>query len=141
MLIAGHNVCVFGRGSKIDLLKDNHKKYLSGLHTFEVRGYLPSVSEKKIYTHFGGFLMDVGLAKKMDKITLHDQLVKYREELDSCKQRVVVLFHSIDGPNLMSPDSQEKLSDLFEHPNVQLVCSLDSIKMVMHWSPSKPPPT
>ena len=65
MLIAGHNVCVFGRGSKIDLLKTNYKKYLSGLHAFEVRGYLPSVSEKKIYTHFGGFLMDVGLTKKI----------------------------------------------------------------------------
>ena len=61
MIISGHNVCVFGRGSKIDLLRGLHKKYLGAFHTFQIRGYLPSVSQKKIYNHFGGFLMDVGL--------------------------------------------------------------------------------
>ncbi len=30
----GHNVCVFGRGSKIDLLKNVHKKKLANFHTF-----------------------------------------------------------------------------------------------------------
>ena len=48
----------------------------------------------------------------------------------------MVLLHSIDGPNIMSPDSQEKLCDLLDNEHIQLICSLDSIKMVMNWSPS-----
>jgi hypothetical protein len=74
MVQVGHNVCVFGRGSKIELLKDVHKKVVSGYHTFEVRGYLPSVTEKKICTHFGGFLIDMGFAKNMEKYALLDQI-------------------------------------------------------------------
>jgi UDP-N-acetylglucosamine 2-epimerase len=136
MVQAGHNVCIFGRGSKIDLLKGLHKKYLAGHHVFEVKAYLPSVTEKKIYTHFGGFLMDVGIAKNIDAINLKDQCAEYEKVLNAGKQRVVVLLHSIDGPNLLNPDSQEKLADLLDHENIQLICSLDSIKMVMQWSPS-----
>lgn len=44
MVQAGHNICVFGRGSKIDLLKDIHKKLLTSYNTFEPKGFLPSVT-------------------------------------------------------------------------------------------------
>jgi hypothetical protein len=45
----------------------------SEYHVFEIKGYLPSVSEKKIYNHFGGFLIDVGLTDKVDEITIKNQ--------------------------------------------------------------------
>ena len=44
MVQAGHNICVVGRGSKIDMLKDIHKKLLTSYHTFEAKAYLPSVT-------------------------------------------------------------------------------------------------
>ena len=137
MLQAGHNVCVFGRGSKIELLKQIHSKTLAEYHTFQVKAYLPSVTEKKIYTHFGGFLINVEVAKKITSISIKDQLKEYDGVLSNSKSKVVILMHSIDGPNLMTADSQEKLADLFSLPNVQVFCSLDNIKMVMNWSPSK----
>lgn len=56
---------MFGRGSKIELLQTLQKKVLSQYHTFEVKGYLPSVTDKKIYSHFGGFLIDVQLVNKI----------------------------------------------------------------------------
>ena len=64
------------------------------------------MSEKKIYNHFGGFLMDIGFVKKIDKISLKDQLEEYSKILMKNKTKIVVLLHSIDGPNIMNPDSQ-----------------------------------
>lgn len=106
MVQAGHNVCVFGRGSKIELLKMVHSKSLADYHTFEIKGYLPSITEKKIYSHFGGFLIDVDLAKKIEVISLKDQLTEYKDILKRLKTKVVILLHSIDGPGMMTPDSQ-----------------------------------
>ena len=137
MVQAGHNICVFGRGSKIELLKSIHSKLLNEYNVFEIKGYLPSITEKKIYTHFGGFLMDINVIKKLDVISLRDQGHAYKRALqEKCPGRVVALLHSIDGSSLMSPDSQEKLADLFDNEHIQLICSLDSLKMVMNWSPS-----
>jgi hypothetical protein len=72
-----------------------------------VKAYLPSVTHKKIYTHFGGFLIDLQLTKKIDPIPLKEQVNEYRKILASERVgRVVVLLHSIDGPNLMNAESQ-----------------------------------
>jgi len=70
MVQIGRNVCVFGRGSKIELLKNLHKNKLTNYNVFEVKAYLPSITDKKIYSHFGGFLIDIGLESKIDAITL-----------------------------------------------------------------------
>jgi len=86
------------------LLRRLHKKLLTEYHVFHIKGYLPSVSEKKIYNHFGGFLIDVNLIDKIDKITIKDQSEEYRRHLeDHGDLRVVVIFHSIDGPNISNP--------------------------------------
>lgn len=102
MVQAGHNVCVFGRGSKIELLRTIQKKVLSQYHTFEVKAYLPSVTDKKISNHFGSFLIDMQIAKKIDAISIRDQFTEYKKALDSYKSKLVVLLHSIDGPNLLN---------------------------------------
>jgi hypothetical protein len=57
----GKNVCIFGYGSKISLLKSLRKKYFSSLNVWEVKGYLPSLNEKKIYNHFGSLLIQLKL--------------------------------------------------------------------------------
>lgn len=68
---------------------------------------MPSVTEKKICTHFGGFLLDLGLAKTLEKYALIDQIEEYHNILkEKGKTKIVVLLHSIDGPQLMNPDSQ-----------------------------------
>jgi hypothetical protein len=42
-----------------------HKKLFTEYHVFQIKGYLPSISERKIFSHFGGFLIDVGLIDKV----------------------------------------------------------------------------
>lgn len=99
---AGHNVCVFGRGSKIELLRTVQKKVLSQYHTFEIKAYLPSVTDKKISNHFGSFLIDLQITKKVDSISVRDQFVEYKKILEKYNSKIVVLLHSIDGPNLLN---------------------------------------
>lgn len=82
-------------------------------------------------------MLDLGLAKNLEKYAIFDQIEEYHNILNKSKTKIVVILHSIDGPQLMNPDSQEKLSCLFDNPFIQLICSLDSMKMVMNWSPSK----
>jgi len=61
----GHNICVFGKGSKIQLLQKIQKEVLGEYHAFQIKAYLPSVTEKKILSHFGGMLVDLGLAEEI----------------------------------------------------------------------------
>jgi hypothetical protein len=58
----GHNICVFGKGSKIQLLQRVQREALGDYHAFHIKAYLPSVTEKKILSHFGGMLVDLGYA-------------------------------------------------------------------------------
>lgn len=135
----GHNICVFGSGSKITLLKKLREKSLANFHSFEIKGYLPSVSDKKIHNHFGGALIDLHLIDKIESVTIKEQSEEYKRILgEHDNARVVVLLHSIDGPNLANVESQQRLAELFNSPHIQLVCSLDSMRTVMLWSPSTP---
>lgn len=103
---------------------------------WEVKGYLPSLNEKKVYNHFGKFLMNAKLTKSIEKVSISDLLVEYREILESKKTHVVIIFHCIDGQNFLNSDSQSRLSELFSLPYIQLICSLDNAKIVRHWHPS-----
>ena len=66
----GHNICVFGKGSKIQLLQKIQRETLSDYHTLRVKAYLPSITEKKIFSHFGGLLVDIGIVPEISKITM-----------------------------------------------------------------------
>ncbi len=66
----GHNICVFGKGSKIQLLQKVQREVLNDYHAFCVKAYLPSVTEKKILSHFGGMLVDLGYVAEINKVTM-----------------------------------------------------------------------
>lgn len=66
----GHNICVFGKGSKIQLLQKIQREVLSEYHALNVKAYLPSVTEKKIFSHFGGMLVDIGTVAEISKVTM-----------------------------------------------------------------------
>ena len=73
----------------------------------------------------------------MDKVTIRDQLEEYKKTLKSNNDRhFVIVLHSIDGPNLKNPESQERLAELIEIPQIQLICSVDDMKTVFNWSAS-----
>lgn len=128
-------MCVFGFGSKVDLLRRLLKQQLCSYKVIEVTGYLPSINEKKVYNHFGNFLMDVDKSVSVQKTSIKDQRDEYEWILSKLSlPRLVVLFHSLDGPSFLNPDAQRKLSDLFMLPKVQLICTVDSLKIVACWS-------
>jgi UDP-N-acetylglucosamine 2-epimerase len=84
-------------------------------------------------------LIDLHLIDKIDAVTIKEQSEEYKRILrDHDNIRVVVLLHSIDGPNLANVESQQRLAELFNSPHIQLICSLDSMRTVMLWSPSTP---
>jgi hypothetical protein len=133
----GKNICVFGRGSKIQLLRKLQSEELSEYHAFHINAYLPSVTEKKIYSHFGGMLVEIGYANEISKVTIRDQLDEYKGVLAAHHNvNVVIVLHSIDGPNLKNSESQERLAELIDIPQVQVICSLDDMKTVFTWSAS-----
>jgi hypothetical protein len=45
------------------------------------------------------------------------------------------VLHNLDGQNLLEYDAQFLLSLLAQLPKVQMICTIDSIKVPMHWSP------
>jgi hypothetical protein len=133
----GKNICVFGKGSKIQLLRRVQKEELSDYHAFHIKGYLPSVTEKKVFNHFGGLLIDVGYTPELSKVTIRDQLEEYQQILAlHSNVNILIVLHSIDGPNLKNPESQERLAELIDIPQVQLICSVDDIRTVFNWSAS-----
>jgi hypothetical protein len=70
----GKNICVFGKGSKIALLNKIQREELPKYHAFRIKAYLPSVTEKKIYSHFGSMLVDLGYMSDLSKVTIRDML-------------------------------------------------------------------
>ncbi len=48
----------------------------------------------------------------------------------------MVVLHSIDGPNLFTPEHQERLAELIDIPQIQLITSVDNIGIVYNWSSS-----
>ena len=59
-------------------MKNLIKTQFSENHVWEVKGYLPSLNEKKVYNHFGKFLMNAKLTKSIEKVSISDLLVEYR---------------------------------------------------------------
>lgn len=99
------------------------------------------MTEKKIFSHFGGMLVDIGYISELNKITIRDQLEEYRQILALHPEiNLVIILHSIDGPNLKNPESQERLAELIDIPQIQLICSVDDIRTVFTWSASTPFP-
>ena len=107
------------------------------MDVWEVKGYLPSLNEKKIYNHFGKFLMSTRLANKIERVAMVDLLKEYSEILESNKRQVVIVFHCLDGQNFLNSESQSKLAELFSLPYIQLICTVDNAKIVRYWHPSK----
>ena len=79
---------------------------MTDYEVFEIKGFLPTVNEKKIYNHFGNFLLALKIVNRIDVISMKDQLELYKDVLSRYNNRIVVLFHSIDSPNFLNPESQ-----------------------------------
>lgn len=83
-------------------------------------------------------MLELGLVGEMEKVTIRDQLDEYKRILkDHSDRHLVIVLHSIDGPNLKNPESQERLAELIDIPQIQLICSVDDMKTVFNWSSSK----
>lgn len=83
-------------------------------------------------------LLELGLVGEMEKVTIRDQLDEYKRILkDHSNMHLLIVLHSIDGPNLKNPESQERLAELIDIPQIQLICSVDDMKTVFNWSSSK----
>ena len=133
----GRNVCLYGMGSKINLIRYFRQKKLRKFFCFEVNAYRPSVTEKKIFSHFGGFLIDSALVDEIEEVSIKDQTERYKSLLEQHNDlRVVILIHSLDAPNLFSAESQEKLAELMQVNQIQVIASVDNMKIATLWSPS-----
>lgn len=85
--------------------------------------------------------MEVGLINEITKVTIRDQLEEYKSILSNfSNMNFVIVLHSIDGPNLKNTEAQERLAELVDIPQIQIVCSLDDMKTVFNWSSSTLPP-
>ena len=83
-------------------------------------------------------LLEFQYTDDMEKVTIRDQLDEYKRILKvHSTVHLVMVLHSIDGPNLKNPESQERLAELIDNPQIQLICSLDDMKTVFNWSSSK----
>lgn len=49
--------------------------------------------------------------------------------------KILIVIHNLDGQNIFEADAQHLLSYLGTLPNVNLLCSIDSIKTPLHWAP------
>ena len=118
------NLCFYGVGSKINFLHRFIKSYFPDRYVWEVRGYLPSINDKKVYNNFGIFLIEANIAKSIHKISMKDLLEEYHTLLSKVSTKIIVIFHCLDGINFFSAEAQKKLSSLFSLPNVQLIASI-----------------
>ncbi|KAL1302283.1 hypothetical protein AAFC00_002701 [Neodothiora populina] len=135
----GFNICLYGYGSKRELLLDFAEYlYANPLNPKKpskiviVNGYDPSVNLRDILTLVSTTLLGPVAARKLPlQVSAHlDALLAYLAS-STTEHSVHLLIHSIDGPALRR--HQQILSRLASSPYITLIASADTPNFPLLW--------
>lgn len=138
----GFNICIYGYGSKRDLLLDfaDHLYQISDKKPtlVIVNGYSPNISVRDVLTTIAKHSLPSSVANKLplQPQALLDALLPALTA-SSRSSPIYILVHSIDSPFFRKPLFQSTVSTLAAHPDICLVASADTPTFPLLWDISQ----
>lgn len=135
-LSQGFNICLYGWGSKRDLLTSyaNHM-CASGASPkiVVVNGYNPSTSMRDVLHTISSLLPNAPKKLGTQPAEVLDRLLAH---LSTSSAHLTLLIHSVDGAPLRRAATQSLLARLAAHPQISVVASADHPSFPLLWDSS-----
>ncbi|KAG6057106.1 hypothetical protein E4U17_001667 [Claviceps sp. LM77 group G4] len=141
-LSQGYSICLYGFGSKRNLLQ-KFARYLSQSHgasnddtplsrykTIIVNGYTHTTTLREILTCIS---TAVDPSLKPPSSSVPAMLSSILVQLSLTGLTLTIIVNSIDAHPLRKPGTQSLLSQLASHPQINLVCSVDTPDFSLLW--------
>ncbi|TPX44537.1 hypothetical protein SeMB42_g04297 [Synchytrium endobioticum] len=136
-LQCGFNLLFYGYGSKRQLLSKFVQRYCAKYPVLVVNGYFPSCNVRDILGQIST-LVDQDLPpNKRDVTHQAHTIAEAFQRPDRNYDRLYLLIHNIDGPNLQSEKAVSALSLLASIPEISVIASVDHIHAPMLWDSLK----
>ncbi|KAH0028010.1 ORC2-domain-containing protein, partial [Aureobasidium melanogenum] len=138
----GFNICIYGYGSKRDLLLDfaDHLYQASDKkpNLVIINGYSPNISVRDVLTTIAKHSLPSSVANKLP-LQPHALLDALLSALTANppSSPIYILAHSIDSPFFRKPLFQSTISALAAHPDICLVASADTPTFPLLWDISQ----
>ncbi|KAG6031808.1 hypothetical protein E4U40_006788 [Claviceps sp. LM458 group G5] len=141
-LSQGYSICLYGFGSKRNLLQkfarylsqshgaSNHDTPLSRCKTIIVNGYTHTTTLREILTCIS---TAVDPSLKPPSSSVSAMLSSILAQLSLTGLTLTIIVNSIDAHPLRKPGTQSLLSQLASHPQINLVCSVDTPDFSLLW--------
>ncbi|KAK4501505.1 hypothetical protein PRZ48_007314 [Zasmidium cellare] len=127
----GFNLCLYGYGSKRNLIMDFAKHFY--VHSEKppqvviVNGYAPGLTIRDVLTTLASVILPKNSKLPAQPNALLDLLKT------SISTPVILMIHSLDHPNLRKAQAQSILASLASHPKVSLLASCDTPNFPLLW--------
>ncbi|KAI5209360.1 hypothetical protein AUEXF2481DRAFT_27905 [Aureobasidium subglaciale EXF-2481] len=138
----GFNICLYGYGSKRELLLDfaDHLCQSSNKKTnvVVVNAYSPNISVRDVLTTIAKYSLPSSTVSKLplQPLALLDALISALTAFPPASP-IHVIIHSIDSPFFRKPLFQSTISTLAAHPNICLISSADTPTFPLLWDISQ----
>lgn len=138
----GFNICLYGYGSKRELLLDFADHLIESSETkplvLVINGYSPSITIRDVLTTIAKHALPASVANKLPlqpQALLDALLVALTSSPPSTP--LYLLAHSLDAPPFRKPLFQTTLSRLAAHPSISLIASADTPTFPLLWDISQ----
>ena len=129
-LDANYSLCLYGYGSKRDLLLRLAARFSEEreMSYVVINGYHPHIDVRTICR---------SILSGIEPTATTADLGAVLAALDGYNETLLLVLHNIDGACLRNDKSQTALSQIVSHPNVRMVCSIDHTNAPRLWSVQK----
>lgn len=135
----GFNLCLYGYGSKRDLVMD----YASHIHhaaskppqIVVVNGYAPGLTVRDILTTIARVVLPKTTKSPAMPNALLDLILSHLTAHPP-RQPINLIIHSLDSPPLRKAPIPALLSRLASHPSINLIATVDTPNFALLWPPA-----
>lgn len=137
-LSEGYNICLYGYGSKRDLMMD----FAEHAHAqaderrkpkiVVVNGYAPGLTVRDVLTAVGSVVMPKGTKMPAQPAGMEEVLLAALS-VTPPKDPVLLIIHSLDHANLRKPSTQATMARIAASSSVNLLASCDTPHFPLMW--------
>ena len=130
-LSAGYNLLYYGFGSKRRLLNELVQSKINDGDILLIHGFFPSLNYREILTSILRELVQHEGA--IGNATNQTNLIHDHYNSATCTEKLYLVIHNIDGPQLRSEKIQASLAKLAQSRNIRIIASTDHINAFSMW--------
>ncbi|KAH8177277.1 origin recognition complex subunit 2 domain-containing protein [Sarocladium implicatum] len=132
----GFSICLYGFGSKRMLMTKFAKHIYSTAadhaehQIIIINGYAPTTTVKEILNTIKSALDPTQRIPQSQPAVMAQNLLSH---LSSGSRQLTLIVNSIDAPAIRKPSTQAIFAQLAAHPQIQLICSVDTPDFPLMW--------